>query len=821
MLSVSKKTLHDLEWHRVTEALAERADTEMGREVCLEPPFHTNTETLRHQLTAVDEVRLLMDRGEPPRIGGVYSVAGYLPQAQKRIFLDVEPLQEIASTMEAGNRLRGYFHLHRDHAPTLAEIAGRLQPLTESLQRIRFTIDPETGRIQDYASEELNRLRKEAAGLHRRLKERLDSMMRDQGVLSALQDEYFTLRDDRYVLPVRSGEKNEVDGIVHGHSQTGQTLYIEPREMVEMNNRLKMVDMAIRREERRILLELTDAVAEESEPLLRNLDILTDLDVFIAKARLAEEMDGSMPEVLDTPGMVLRGARHPILLLDGLDVVANDLAIGEDFAVLVLSGVNTGGKTVTLKTLGLCALMLRAGLHPPVAPGSRIGVFHEIVTAMGDEQSIEDRLSTFSANIANLNRILESCDERTLVLLDEIIIGTDPVQGAALAQAMLEGIAGRKARCVVTTHYDRLKQLAYARNDFANAAVGIGENSQRPNYRVTIGIPGASSAFQVAKELGVLTEVLDRARNLVQDNDSQLNTMVQKLQLELEHQQSLRRELEEQHDELSRQKDELLSKQRELDEEIHTLRRERKQAVNEEIRKAQDDVKAIVRNLQRGGGIKQANQTLADLRERERRMDKELNEMPLPAVHTHRNTDLPHGVPGNRHDPSLPGYYDLQAGTTVHLHKLGQNGTIIEPPDNRGLALVEVGRLKMRVAAEDLSWAEGEPMRTEPSRLPDLAEQLGRAMESKKPDEPTPAAALRCDLRGERVEEALEMTENFLDRARRERVKLVTVIHGHGTGRLKAAVRTFLRESSYVKEWRPGERGEGGDGVSMVTLDLD
>ncbi|RJO69578.1 MAG: hypothetical protein C4523_06065 [Myxococcales bacterium] len=813
MLAVEEKTLYDLEWDRVVDALAAYTATVRGRARCLALNFFPIADEAREELERVAEYRRLLAEGDAPSLAGVNSGTRELAAtAMKDGSLSPAELNDVAATVEAANEVRAALLRRGGDAPQLADLAAGILKLTDALDAIRWAIDRERGEILDRASDALGPLRKRVRDLHGKIKTRLGDLLESSEVKPLLRDAYYTVREERYVLPVKAQEKSRLKGIVHGASATGQTIFVEPRELVEINNDLALAQMEVEREERQVLRALSRAVAEEGAAIQANLEVLVRIDVVQAKARFADALGAEKPELADEPFIELRRARHPLLILKGIDVVPNDLAIGLDYAALVLSGANTGGKTVALKVLGLAALMAWCGLHVPAASGSRVGRFERIFTVMGDEQSLSDDLSTFSANILKLNDVLGRCDGRSLVLLDEIVVGTDPTQGAALAQALVEGMADRGARLVVTTHYDRLKRLAHARRDFANAAVNLGADSLTPDYRVTLGVPGASAAFRIAEKLGVGGDVIARAQALLDGQADQTAAMVARLQedaaqarREVEQLQVAKRDQELARAAYERKLKLVESRERE---ELFARRKD----VLAEIQGAQNTVRELIRQLQRGAAMSDATEAMATLKDLEREAEEAARSVAPPEPEPVKKS----AAPVERRPIAAE---VLTPEMEVYIANLDQKGVIVEAPDKRGMALVEVGRLKMRIAADRLrALLPGE------RRIPQPKSSLKRALVEDALPEPEGTVsvsrhgALSCDLRGERVEEALETADAFLDRAVRSGAPFVYFIHGHGTGRLKSALREHFRKSPYVRSFRPGERGEGQDGVTVAIL---
>lgn len=805
-LSVSENTLYDLEWDRVVDALAGHAATLNGRARCLALPFYESVSEAAAEIERVAEYRRLAEMSDPPSLAGISSeVAGFVVKTQKHGVLEIGELLMVADTIKAGNRILKRMSGDADSSPKLSELCEGITPLHQSVSAIEHAVDRRREELKDSASGELGPLRRQVRNLHAKIKRKLDDLLGSQTVKALLRDNYFTIRDDRYVLPVKTAEKAGLKGIVHGSSGTGQTIYVEPKEMVSINNDLIMAEMAVVREELRILSNLSRLVAEEGQALLANLEILTELDVVQAKARLSEMLDCRAPKMLEQSRFFLKKASHPLLLMKDVETIANDLYLGDDFKALIISGANTGGKTVALKTMGLSVLMAWSGMHIPAAEGSTVGRFDSLFTVMGDEQSLADDLSTFSANIIKLNEVIKGCGERSLILLDEIVVGTDPRQGAALAQAIVESMADSGARMVITTHYERLKRLAYARDDFANAAVGLGEESLKPNYHVHIGVPGASAAFNIAQELGVIDHVVQRARNLMEGGDDELDGMVARLQEEITKQKEEVRRLEKAKEDLELVRATYERRLRLLESRERQEIVIRRKEVIEEIAEAREQVREIIRTLQKGGTMSEATRAMEELKRREEEAEE--------AVSAQEKKPKVEQV-GSKDDGRKALTADaLRPDMEVYIANLNQKGVVVQGADKRGMALVAVGRLKMRIPVERLKALNAGERGEVKKKGGNLKEALLSGSDGHESNQ-----TISCDVRGERVEEAMMMVESFLDRAMQRNAPFVYIIHGHGTGRLKSVLREYFKTSPYVQKFRPGERGEGQDGVTVVVM---
>ncbi|MHA1568973.1 MAG: endonuclease MutS2, partial [Alphaproteobacteria bacterium] len=611
----------------------------------------------------------------------------------------------------------------------------------------------------------------------------------------------FTLRSGRYVLPVKHERRGAVEGIVHDISQTGQSLYIEPREVTGLNNRLRTAELEIEREIYRIRLEMTYKVQAIVDDLEQSVAQLAELDVILAKARYSIAYDGHAVEVAKSGPIQLSQARHPILVEQLEEVVPNDIAM-EDSRTVVLSGPNTGGKTVFLKTLGLCALMLRAGMHLPCGPDGRLPVFKRVFAVIGDEQSIEKNLSSFSSHLLNLKDIMQALVPNSLVLIDEIGEGTDPNQGVALAKSILEHLHEHGARTVVTTHFAELMAMAQTREGFANAAMAFDTETMTPTFQLVPGTPGRSSAFAIAERLGLPKDIVERARRFASGGATELDTVVQRLEEqhsrlagELRKAEAARLQADAEREKQSRILAELREKKARLTE-------QEREKIREEIKIARVAIKKIIRELQETPSFKAAEAAREKLAEVEKQADEIL---PPPA-------DSP---PPAYLEP-IEDWYALPDDARVFVRSLNESAQVLEKPDSKGMVRLQVREKRMTLPARDC-YLRYEPPAEKPAKTP--VQVITLASPSESADD-RPGEELEIDLRGQTSDEALMATDAFLDQALRQRLAQVTVIHGHGTGVLKRTIRDYLKSCPYAKSWRPGKRGEGGDGVTVVELDL-
>ena len=821
---IDDKTRADLGWQQLLDGLAARCHTDRGARAAQAIELSIDVGFVRARLSEITEARDLHDRAEPMPFGRITDVEEALERASKGGHLDGPSLRAIAAVAVAGRILRKHLTTRAVRAPRLAGRASVLHPLDDVSGPIDDSFD-DASVLLDRASPALGGLRRRLAALHEELSRRSRELLDDTGIAPHLQDRFYTQRDERYVLPIRADALHKVRGIVHGRSRggVGQTVFVEPEEMVDLNNRLKLAELEVADEERRILGELTLLVKDAVEPLRENLTVLEALDLIDAGARLAADMSAREPTIVvpgDTNVQIdIRNARHPLMVLSGVPCVASDIVIAHG-GTLVVSGPNAGGKTVALKTVGLMVLMARAGLHIPAQEGSSLPLFARVLTDVGDDQSLERNLSTFSAHVMHLNQFLEAAGPSTLILLDEVAVGTDPEQGAALAQAVLEQLAERGATVVVTTHYDRLKALGARDPRFANASVGFDLERLAPTFKLHLGVPGASGAIVVAKRLGLPLAIARRAEELLGSREKGIEDLLRQVDGERRRLAAAveKADAERRIAEHERQRAELLAQDA-----TERLRDARKGAHDEAVAALQrarmdfdrvrGQLKVASRDIATADAAKEvrhaSNQSLATAG---RALDAAAE-----VVRTHAPKS--EAAQGRALESS-----DLTIGAEVFVLKLNGRGTVLALP-SPGKAQVQVGALKLVVPVEELraptvgsKKATGGDLRTKAEKLAarlTLAEQHAPRAAST-----TGARTLgnTLDVRGERVEEAVNLVEKYLDDALRSGQDAFYIVHGVGTGALRSALREHLTSYPGVSSVRGGDAGEGGDGVTVVSL---
>lgn len=803
---VPAKTRDHLQWQSVLDRLADHCRCPLGAEQARGLAFAADAHERALRLARVDEGRALLDRGtnlpigQPPKVSLALTIAARGGQ--------VEPGQLVAVglQLESASRCRRVLEEWASDCPLLADVGERLADLPHLGRDLLDAFD-ENGHVVDSASGELGQLRGRVSNLHEQLKQRVHGLLADPEYADLLQDDYYTIREERYVLPIKAGHKRHVPGIVHGWSGSGQTVYIEPQAVCDSNNRLLLAQAEVDREIFRILKRLGQRVGQEAGRIRRSQDALATLDLVMASAALSKELD-CHPPIVEPGPLALKQARHPLLQLGGVEVVPNDIVLGDGHQALVLTGPNTGGKTVALKTAGLCALMALAGLHIPAAAGSRLPPFPGIFTDIGDEQSLEQHKSTFSGHIANLLEIMEAMQRGCLVLLDELVVGTDPLQGAALAQSILEGLADRGSILIVTTHYETLKVLPFDDPRFRNGAVGFDGASGRPTYHLQLDIPGSSSALQTARRLGLDSRIVDRAAALAGPQQQRLHQVIEQLEAQtaaaLKARDLATRELAK-----------------------ATMARETADRLEARLRKR------LAEGLSReqDAALKQARaarDTLAVIKKqlRDPARSKDLGWITKTLTKTERLSsaiaDARDSARAKAAGPVLP-RTQLKIGQKVWVVSLGTDAVLTRLPDAKGRCEVRAGIMSAQIKATDLrAGRHGPALVTAPEPITTSRARAPAAERRKGPvdwdDAPPQVPDNTVDVRGERADAALDQVEAFLDAQLGRESAIAFIIHGHGTGALKRALREWLKTCRYVREQRRGERGEGGDGVTAVLL---
>ncbi len=798
---INDKTLLELGWASLCTELAQRARTPMGKELCRALLPGDDEALAATRLLRVEEARLLKRFDKELPVAEAVDVRSPLGRAARDGTLEPHELLQVAKLIRAAASARRFCYSQADRAPlhfALAQTLSELDPLAQELER---AFDP-AGKLLDTASPLLAELRERARGLHRAIKARLEEMLVDEKIVDMLRDVYYSVRGDRYVLPIRAEHKSHLPGIVHNASGSGQTLFVEPQEMVELGNQLTIAEAGILEEELRILGELSAAVGRRAPELIQDVETIATLDEASAGARLADDLNATAPQ-LGGERFDLRAARHPLLALQVRNrgrgsVVANDIALPAPAQGLIVSGPNAGGKTVTITSVGMAALMARAGLPVAAAEGSRMPLYRTVYTAIGDEGDMSRDLSTFTAHLSALRHILEAAGPGTLVLIDEIAADTDPREGAALAVAALEELVGKGAQVLITTHLEELKALGLADPRFAPASVGFDVERLAPTYELKLGEVGASSAIAIARRVGLSEALCARAREILGGGGSTLSDAIQKLDEERQRAAQARVEVDELRAQLLNDRAALLREREKLRALEQETRAGARAALVEDFAKKRAEVATLIAQLQAAPAMAQATLAQRALEQAEAEEQREqVREEETPAV---KGSDAQGAI--------------AQGARVRHL-RLGSEGVVLEISGAH--ATVQMGALRSKVPLEDLV-----PVTAAKKALPQpgfrktKAEKLGRGEAARAA--PLELRIPLVDVRGQRVDEALRSLELELDRHLRAGEETVQVLHGHGSGALKSALREHLSRSPYVLKARSAESHEGGDGVTVVTL---
>jgi DNA mismatch repair protein MutS2 len=815
------KTLADLEWARLLASIADRCRGTMGKSLARGWTFASTRAEILTRLAQAEEAARLLSEGAPLPAREVPDIREAIGRLRVGGALLSPELVAGGRVLAAARSLRRFLQARKSTCPAL-EVACATDPTLDDVEEELERAFDADGSLSDRASPRLRELRGEYQASRARMLTRLEDLMgRYEGIL---QDRFVTEREGRYVIPVRSDAHERFPGIVHASSSSGSTLFVEPRAVVPMGNRLKMLEAEVVREEIAIQARLSQVLADVLPSFEAAASALALADVLAATAELGQEIGLGFPSIADQPRLDLRRARHPLLLLDALPteegrqttldlvearVIPSDLVLEASHAIVV-SGPNAGGKTVALKAMGLAALMVRAGLPVACGEGSTVGIFEVVLTDVGDEQNIAKNLSTFSAHVKNLAAILDETRPGALVLLDELAGGTDPREGEALAAGVLDSLCARGGAVIATTHYEGLKALALADPRFQNASVGFDLTTMTPTFRLTLGIPGSSSALAVASRYGMPSTVIERAQRFLSREDQNFESLVKKLEME-------RAALELARAAAEAREGEAKVLQAKLEDELERARDREKRNVSREaeallasLRRAKEDLRAAQAKL-RGKKIDEGA-----IREASRAIDRVASQAALGGELesvTMRPDEAPSRAPVRREE--------LRRGFKVYVPKLRAEAEILEVTADG--AKVAVGPMKLTVAIAELRASVSEvapPVPRERRSRPSSRDEASIPGQSAMVSVETPMQTKdnTCDLRGLRADDAVPFATSFLDRALQTREKVVFLVHGHGTGALRGLIRRELQSSPYVSHFRAGEMGEGGEGVTVVWL---
>jgi DNA mismatch repair protein MutS2 len=798
---MEKQYWEKLELPAILSRLAAYASFSAGKALARALTPSADLEEVCRRQRETDQARRLLDVKSDLTLGGAHDLIPFVENALRGARLLPPDLMDVRDTLRRAHILRRSLLKSEEQFPLIAAYAYQLQSCPDLIDEIERCIS-ERGEVLDRASPELSRIRAELGVAHDRLMDKLNRILADPQYASHLQEAYITQRDGRFVIPVKSDAKGRLPGLVHDQSASGATSFVEPLATVELNNRYRELQLAEEREVERILLVLSGLVADSAEAIQCTVEALAQLDLIFARAKYAESTRSTMPEMVPFapqkqgkhsrvreahPGseIDLRQARHP--LIDSRLVVPIDVHLGDDYFIVVITGPNTGGKTVSLKTVGLLALMAQCGLHLPVAEGSRLTVFEHICADIGDEQSIEQSLSTFSSHMSHIIHILETVNDRSLVLLDELGAGTDPIEGAALAQSLLTHLRQRRITPLATTHYAELKMYAHETSFVTNAHVEFDVETLSPTYRLHIGLPGHSNAFAIAERLGLPGPIVRRAQGLVSSSHLDTERFLAQIKETRSQTERAHAEVEETRAESQQLVSDLRSRLAGIDREREEILRQAREQAAQEL----DHVRRELRAVQRRLAIMSTSR--ADLGEIEKTLD-DLAPSTAP-VEPAAISPVP--------DVAAPA--EIEVGDTVWVADLNATGEVLGLDGEA--AEVQVGAFRVRTRLSSLELRHKAPKRPAAE-----ADEAGIAVPA------TPAVSLELHLRGMRVEEALPLVEKYLDDVYRAQAPFARIVHGKGTGALRKAVREFLRGYPLVESFRSGVEGEGDTGVTVVKL---
>lgn len=789
---MNERSLRVLEYTKIIKALEEKCTSSLGKERVEElRPISDFNSIIGWQRETSEAQSILIKRGNVP-LGGINDILHHVRRAEIGSYLDPGQLLKLAETLVAARRLKSFLKEDNKEGsfPIIYGLAQSLASLKEIEDKIDLCIISET-EVSDNASSELKNIRRQISSKNDSIRNKLSSIISSVSNQKYLQDAIITMRGDRYVVPVKQEHRGNIPGLIHDQSSSGATIFVEPMAVVELNNQLKELRIKESIEIERILMEIAAMIAERADDIRSNQNILKDLDFIFAKGKLSLEMKAIEPELNMDGKIMIKNGRHP--LLKSSEVVANSIWLGDEFYILVITGPNTGGKTVTLKMLGLLTLMAQSGLHVPADYGTKLAIFEQVYADIGDEQSIEQSLSTFSSHMTNIVNIMNGVTSKSLVLFDELGAGTDPTEGAALAMAILNYLREMGATSVATTHYSELKQYALSTASVENASVEFDVETLSPTYKLLIGVPGKSNAFEISKKLGLSDFLIHRARELLTREDIHFEDLLQNIEKNRTTAEKEKVEAARLRMETEKLREEYFQKNIQLQNQKDQAIKEAKREAYQILKQAKKDADEIVDSLK---GLRM------ELEEKE--MNKKIEESrknisgKMNKLSEGMNQQLI--VKTNKKPPK-----DLKVGESINILSLNQTGFIISPEDENGEVQVQVGIMKVKMHISNLERAKVEKETKKTG--------TGKIMRSKADSVKT-----EVDLRGQNLEEAMLEVDKYLDDSYIAGLTHVTIIHGIGTGVLSAGLKQMFKKHKHIKSFRDGVYGEGGAGVTIVQL---
>lgn len=785
-MNITEKSLKALEFDKIRETLAGFAKTKQSKELCLKISALNDIVQINKELQATREAKFILDMPSELPI----EFLGDIKQIKNNLgttYLSEEELIDVAKTLKSSRLVKSFLNNNLEGGALLKLLSQNLLSDKDLEEKIFDTFD-ENLNVRADATEELKGLYSALKDNEKNLKNTVSQLLNSPEFSKHLQENIYTTRDDRIVFQVMASAKNKVKGIIHDVSATNKTFYIEPEQIVPLNNKIREIKSNINSEIIKILVGLTNLVKNEIQPLILSEEILAKIDFHFAKARYAIKLQAAEPEIVTHKILEFQQMRHPLLNVE--NIVSNNFEIGKDYKSVIITGSNTGGKTVTIKTIGLFILMAKAGMFLPCI-SAKVYPFENVFADIGDDQSILQNLSTFSSHMTHIIEILEKSNSKTFVLLDEICAGTDPSEGSVLARVIMEKLAEKEVLSTVTTHYGELKALEYSNPYFKNASVEFNTETLKPTYKLLMGIPGLSNAISIASNLGLDKDIAQKAKDIMVSSKDPSILVVEKLQ---ETQAQLAKTLQEAQE--MKEEAEILKKQ--YEENLEAIKKDKKKTVknikdkfDREILAVKAEIKDIVEELRREKSEKIARRSYSRVAQTEQNFKGKLSEYEEKKKYAPID------------------WNEVKEGDKLTLKELNQSVILLSLPDKNDYVTVQMGNIKTKIKTNKLAPYDPSLERKENVYKPGSFEKF----ELRRIN-----IASTLDLRGYKVEEALDSLENYLDKASLANLACVTVIHGHGTGALKSAVRDFLNTSPYVAKYRPGEDSEGGDGVSVVDI---
>lgn len=788
-MNIAQKTLSTLEFDKIKEELSKFAKFEQSKKLCLILNPYESTEKIKSEIELTREAKKILDMAKETPTDFIADVSKIQSNAAVS-YLEEEELIDLAKTLRSSRLLKRFILDNSEEDYLLNELAQKLISDKETEDKI-FEVFDENLRIKQNATPELKGLYSSLRDTEQNLRDTVNSLLNSSNFSKYLQDNIYTERDGRIVFQVIASNKTKIPGIIHDVSASAKTFYIEPAQIVPLNNKIREVKAKIHQECIKILVGLTDLIKVHLKDLLLSEKVMAQIDFHFAKGRYAVKINAVEPEITEEKNIYFENMKHPLLIAKEIEVVANNFEIGKDYNSLIITGSNTGGKTVTLKTIGLFLLMAKSGMFLPCTY-AKLYPYKNVFADIGDSQSILESLSTFSSHMTNIIEILQKCDDNTFVLLDEICAGTDPVEGAVLAQGILKKLADKNVTSVITTHYGELKALEYSNPYFKNASVEFNTETLKPTYKLLIGIPGLSNAISIASNLGLDKDIVESVKNILITQKDPSVAVVEKLQ---QTHQKLSKNLE-QAQEL---KETSLSIKKEYEENLNQVKKDKKKTLkniknkfDSEIMEARAQIKEILDELRKEKSEKIARRAYSRIAKIEQGFRNDIDD----ATDKQKYIEID--------------WTKVVKGDVVMLKDLHQKVTVVTLPDKNKKLTVDMGSMKMQVKQDELAVLDENYKEPTKAKIPGTS---FKSFELKKY-----SLSQTLDLRGYRVEEALDEVENYLDKASLANLSPVYIIHGHGTGALKQAIRDFLKTSPYVAKFRVGGESEGGDGVSVVDI---